>query len=233
LRAASKLRFGETGMNFSNERNPGKNFTGIIIVVLLHVLVAYGIVTGLGKRMVTKMADVVETKLVEEVKPPPPTDLPPPPPPPEMKAPPPPFIPPVEVNVPQPPPQQNVIANASTTKPATTELPPIAPPAPPAPPAPMPAKSVHIPASADFGTCDKPEYPRSSRRNEETGTVTASFLIGVDGHVVDSKITKSSGFPELDKATRQGIGKCNFKPAMTDGKPEQSWMQVQYVWTLE
>lgn len=223
-------------MIFSNEGNPKKNFTGIIVVVLLHILVAYGIVTGLGKRLVTKMPDVVETKLVEEIKPPPPIDLPPPPPPPAMKAPPPPFIPPVEVNVPQPPPQQNVIANASTTKPATTELQPIAAPAPPAPPAPpsaMPAKSVHIPASADFGTCEKPPYPRSSRRNEETGTVTASFLIGVDGHVVDSKIVKSSGFPELDKVTRQGIGKCKFKPAMTDGKPEQAWMQVVYLWELE
>lgn len=220
-------------MNFSNEKTPGKNFTGIIVVVLLHILVAYGIVTGLSKRLVPKMTDVVETKLVEEAKPPPVIELPPPPPPPAMKAPPPPFIPPVEVNVPQPPPQQNVIANASTTKPATTDLQPAEPAAPPAPPAPAPVKSVHIPAVADFGSCDKPEYPRLSRRNEETGSVTVSFLIGIDGRIVDSKIMKSSGYRELDKATLLGIGKCKFKPGMTDGKPEQSWMQVQYVWTLE
>ena len=216
-------------MNFSHEKSTGKNFTGITIVVLLHLLVAYGIVTGLGKRLVSKMIAPVETKIIEEVKPPPPKELPPPPPPPEMKAPPPPFIPPVEVNVQQPPPQQNVIANATSVKPASNELQKA--PAPAA--APGPAKSVHIPAVADFSTCAKPEWPKSSLRNEETGTVTLSFLIGVDGHVADSKLVKSSGFRDLDKAAINGISKCRFKPGMTDGKPEQAWMQMQYVWTLE
>ncbi|MET3130497.1 protein TonB [Oxalobacteraceae bacterium GrIS 1.11] len=217
-------------MNFSNEKSTGKNFTGITIVVLLHILVAYGVVTGLGKRMVAKMSEAVETKIIEEVKPPPPKDLPPPPPPPEMKAPPPPFIPPVEVNVQQPPPQQNVMANVSTAKPATTEL---AKPVAPSEAPPSPVKSVHTAAVADMGTCAKPEYPKSSLRNEEAGTVTLSFLIGVDGNVAGSKIVKSSGFRDLDKAAVNGISKCKFKPGMTDGKPEQAWMQMQYVWNLE
>ena len=86
---------------------------------------------------------------------------------------------------------------------------------------------------ADFSTCAKPEWPKSSLRNEETGTVTLSFLIGVDGRVADSKIVKSSGFRDLDKAAVNGIGKCKFKPTMVDGKPEQAWMSMQYVWTLE
>ena len=93
-------------MNFSHEKEPGKNLTGITIVVLLHVLVAWGIINGLGTKMITKVQEAVETKLIEEVKPPPPPETPPPPPPPEMKAPPPPFIPPVEVQVNQPPPPQ-------------------------------------------------------------------------------------------------------------------------------
>jgi len=45
-------------MNFSNEKSP-KNYTGITVVVLLHVLAAYGIATGLGKRLVTKMMEPV------------------------------------------------------------------------------------------------------------------------------------------------------------------------------
>ncbi|QYF91949.1 energy transducer TonB [Massilia sp. PAMC28688] len=221
-------------MNFSHEKQPGKNFTGIAVVVLIHALLAWGIVSGLGTRMVTKVAEAVETKIVEEVKPPPPKEVPPPPPPPEMKAPPPPFIPPVEVNVQQPPPPQNVIASATNVKPATTELQKPAPAAPPAPPAPAaPAAPVRQAAVADFNTCAKPEFPKASLRNEETGVVTVSFLIGVDGRVVDSKITKSSGFRDLDRAAQQAIGKCRFKPAMVDGKPEQAWQPVQYVWTLE
>ncbi len=220
-------------MNFThNEKSTGKNFTGITIVVLLHVLVAYGIVTGLGTRLVAKMVAPVETKIIEEVAPPPPKELPPPPPPPEMKAPPPPFIPPVEVNVQQPPPQQNVIANATNVKPPSNEL-QKAPPAPPAAP-PGPAKTgVRTAAVVDFGTCAKPEWPKSSLRNEETGTVTLSFLIAADGRVADSKIMKSSGFRDLDKAAVAGISKCRFKPGTVDGVPQEGWQQMQYVWTLE
>ena len=107
-------------MDFTHDNKPKKNVTGITIVILLHVLVAYGVITGLGKRMVTKMAEAVETKIIEEKAPPPPKEMPPPPPPPEMKAPPPPFIPPVEVNVQQPPPQQNTIAVSSTAQAART-----------------------------------------------------------------------------------------------------------------
>ena len=220
-------------MNFSHEKNPGKNLTGIAIVIVLHLIVAYGIVTGLGKRMVSKMAEAVETKIIEDVKPPPPPETPPPPPPPEMKAPPPPFIPPVEVQVQTPPPQQNVIANATQTKPATTEI-IKAPPAPPAaPPATKPAGPARTPAVADFNSCAKPEYPKASQRNEETGVSTISFLIGADGGVKDSKVTKSSGFRDLDKAAQVALGKCRFKPATENGQAIESWQPVQYVWTLE
>jgi protein TonB len=87
-------------------------------------------------------------------------------------------------------------------------------------------------AVADVNAC-KPEYPKSSARNEEEGTTTISFLIGVDGRVVDSKITKSSGFRDLDRAAQAALGKCRFKPAMVNGQPEQAWVPVQYVWSLE
>ena len=222
-------------MNFSHEKDPGKNLTGIAVVVLFHALVGWAVVSGLGTRMVTKMAEAVETKIIEEVAPPPPPEAPPPPPPPEMKAPPPPFIPPVEVNVQQPPPVQNTISNATSVKPTTTDLAPPAPPVPPSPAAPVAkaAAPMRVAAVADFNTCAKPEWPKASLRNEETGTVTLSFLIGTDGRVADSKIVKSSGFRDLDKAAVAGISKCRFKPGMSDGKPEQAWMQMQYVWTLE
>ena len=89
-------------------------------------------------------------------------------------------------------------------------------------------------AKADLHTLiTQDDYPPSSMRNEETGTVTLSFLIGVDGRVADSKIVKSSGFRDLDKAAVSGISRCRFKPGMVDGKPEQAWMQMQYVWTLD
>ena len=219
-------------MNFSHEKNPGKNLTGIAIVIVLHLIVAYGIVTGLGKKMISKVSEAVETKIIEDVKPPPPPETPPPPPPPEMKAPPPPFIPPVEVQVQTPPPQQNVIANTTQAKPATTEI-IKAPPAPPTPAPAKPAGPARTPAVADFNTCSKPEYPKSSLRNEETGVSTISFLIGADGTVKESKVSKTSGFRDLDKAAQVALGKCRFKPATENGQAIESWQPVQYVWTLE
>jgi periplasmic protein TonB len=217
----------KAGMNFSHEKSPGRNVTGMAVVLVLHLFVGYAIVSGLGKRMVAKMHEAVETKLIEDQKPPPPKEVPPPPPPPEMKAPPPPFIPPVEVNVQQQP-APSPIANMTSQKPASNEL--------ARPQAPVVAKATgpsHTQAVVNFDTCAKPEWPKASLRNEETGTVTLKFLIGVDGHVVQAELVKSSGFRDLDKAAMAGISKCKFKPGTTDGKPEQSWSQMQYVWTLE
>jgi TonB family protein len=57
-------------------------------------------------------------------------------------------------------------------------------------------------------------------------------LIGKDGHVLDSNVKQSSGFLPLDEAARTGISKCTFTPATEDGKPVESWMQMQYKWTL-
>ncbi len=86
--------------------------------------------------------------------------------------------------------------------------------------------------TAQFNTCAKPEWPKASLRNEEQGTVTLQFLIDVDGSVSDSNILKSSGFPALDIAARDGIMLCKFTPRKVDGKPEAGWMTMQYVWTL-
>lgn len=88
-------------------------------------------------------------------------------------------------------------------------------------------------ARADFSSCAKPEWPQGAIAAERTGTVTLSFLVGVDGKVRQSKVRKSSGHPDLDEAARGGIEKCSFKPATRAGKPVQASTMMQYVWTLE
>jgi protein TonB len=215
-------------MNFSQDgKEPAKSFTGITVVVLLHVVVVYALMTGLARKVVEVIKQPIETKIIEEVKPPP-KDIPPPPPPPPPKlaAPPPPFIPPPEIMV-QAPPPPNTIAAVSNVKPDNPVLPPPQRTAPAAPAA------VTVPAVVDFSSCAKPEYPRKSLRNEETGTVILQFLIGIDGHVVESKIERSSGSRDLDNAARSALSLCRFKPGLADGKPQQSWTKVQYVWKLE
>ncbi len=80
--------------------------------------------------------------------------------------------------------------------------------------------------------CDKPEYPRASLVNEEQGTVVLALQVAADGKVSDSKIEKSSGFKNLDKATLK-LASCKFKPLVKDGKPEQAWAKFEYVWKLD
>lgn len=80
--------------------------------------------------------------------------------------------------------------------------------------------------------CQKPEYPRASLMNEESGAVSFSVLVTADGAVTDTKLETSSGFKALDKAAMHAYSTCKFKPAQKDGKAQQAWTKVQYTWTL-
>jgi protein TonB len=216
-------------MDFTQDgKNPSNNVVGIGVVVVLHVLIVYALLTGLARKVVEVIQEPVETKIIDEFKPPPP---PPPdkpvPPPPKSVAPPPPFVPPPEVKV-TPPPQDNVIAAVTNVKPPSNDLPTsVAQPS-----ATGEAGPAHTSAKI-AGNCDKPEYPRSSLRNEEEGMVTVKLTIGADGNVLDSAVEKSSGFKDLDRATVKAWSLCHFTPAMADGKAVQSSTRMQYVWKLE
>jgi len=85
----------------------------------------------------------------------------------------------------------------------------------------------------DSKSCDPPKYPKAALMNEETGTVALLFLINTDGKVMDSKIDKSSGSKSLDKAALSAFSQCKFKPGSKDGKAEELWAKIEFVWKLE
>ncbi|HEX7690718.1 MAG TPA: energy transducer TonB, partial [Burkholderiaceae bacterium] len=89
-------------MNFAeSQRNPKKHPTGLLIVIAMHLLLGYALVSGLGKRVVD-VVKVAETKVIDAPPPPPPPppkDLPPPP---KNLPPPPVYVPPPPVDVPPP-----------------------------------------------------------------------------------------------------------------------------------
>jgi protein TonB len=91
--------------------------------------------------------------------------------------------------------------------------------------------AAEVPASFDAKNC-KAEYPKASLMNEEEGNVQVAFLVSADGSVVDSKIEKTSGHKNLDKAAVKGLSACKFKPGTKDGAPAQTWAKVDYVWKL-
>jgi protein TonB len=89
-----------------------------------------------------------------------------------------------------------------------------------------------VPASFDPKNC-KADYPKASLMNEEQGTVSMSFLVAADGSVVESKVDKTSGFKNLDKAAIKSLSACKFKPGTKDGAPAQTWTKVDYAWKLD
>jgi protein TonB len=92
--------------------------------------------------------------------------------------------------------------------------------------------AAEVAASFDAKNC-KAEYPKASLMNEEQGTVSMSFLVKPDGSVADSKVDKSSGFKNLDKAAIKAISACKFKPGTKDGAPAETWTKVDYAWKLD
>ena len=92
--------------------------------------------------------------------------------------------------------------------------------------------AAEVPASFDAKSC-KAEYPKASLMNEEQGTVSMSFLVNPDGTVADSKVEKSSGFKNLDKAAIKALSACKFKPGTKDGAPAETWTKVDYAWKLD
>ena len=94
------------------------------------------------------------------------------------------------------------------------------------------AMAAETPATFDASKC-KAEYPKASLMNEEQGTVSMSFLVNADGSVAESKLEKTSGFKNLDRAALKSIAACKFKPGTKDGAPAQTWTKVDYSWRLD
>jgi periplasmic protein TonB len=203
-----------------------RRYTGIGVVVLLHLVFVWALLNGLATRVVEVVEKPVETRIIEPVKPPPP------PPvktvqvqPPKIKAPPPPFVPPPEVHVAPPP--EPVITHQAVPVPT-----PVAPP--PAPPAPVQAEAPAKPVSHEAGVvCPNSDavrgsmvYPQEAQDNNITGDVLIAFTVDTEGHVTDEKVEKSAD-PLLDRAAFNAVKKFN---CISQGQPVR--VQVPFSFNL-
>ena len=162
-------------------KDPGRKYRGILIVVALHVLLAWVIVSGTAKKGLDIIKKPLEAVVIQEVIIPPPP--PPPPPikeikPPEVKAPkvvaptPPPFVPPPEVA-----PQQTAapaIASVATPSPVPAV---IAPPPPVEAALPAAAKPARSEIGVACPTQVAPEMPKRAIQDGISGVVRAQALI--------------------------------------------------------
>src|SRR5205809_6702739 len=107
-------------MDFARQqRDPTRHLIGIAFVVLVHALVIWALITGLGKQMVEVIKKPLSATIIEEIKAPPP---PPPPPPKKIVEPPKvqvqqPYVPPPDIPPPVAPTEPPVIANVAPTPP--------------------------------------------------------------------------------------------------------------------
>ncbi len=233
-------------MDFAQEqRTPGKHVVGIGIVLGLHLVLGWALLTGLAQRMVEVIKAPIETKIIEEVKPPPP---PPPenlPPPPKFAPPPPSFVPPPEVQVNPPPTPAPTITTtqvAPPPAPVTVSPVPAAAPAPvaAAPAPPPPPRAAARPAIGNVGACapKNEDYPPAAQKAEATGTTRVKFTVGADGKLANAEVIKSAGPTRehrlLDRMAVTKLSECAFKPGIDEnGKAVGGSFEVEYVWKLD
>jgi len=190
----------------------------VVAIVGLHILVAWGLASGLARKVIEVLAPPIEADIVEEVKN---DEPPPPPPPPEMER------PPVEV----PPPEVAIDLPMETTSTAivdVTDKPP--PPAPPPPPriAGSPARMTRAANINDF-------YPPGSVRREEEGSPVVQACVGTNGRLLrEPVVTDTSGFPDLDAAAVK-VAKANrYAPGTDNGQPvPESCMKFKVKFVLK
>jgi len=76
-----------------------------------------------------------------------------------------------------------------------------------------------------------PDYPMWAREQGVSGTVEVMALVGRDGTVKDTRITRS--IPQLDDYARGAVKQWRFKPALNKGKPVAVWVAIPVKFTLK
>lgn len=158
-------------------QDPSRRYKGIAVVVALHIVLVWGIVSGTAREALVSLKKPLEAVVIQEVIIPPPP--PPPPPPkvvqqvaaPKIDAPPPPFVPPPEVTPPVVS-QAPAIVSAPTPPPAA---PAIAPPVPVAAPKSNTSRSTDLRIACP--TQVPPEMPRKALQDGIEGVVKAQALV--------------------------------------------------------
>jgi periplasmic protein TonB len=191
-----------------------------VLIIALHAGMYYILNSGLSQHLVDVVLGPIETRMIEEA---PDTDEPPPPPPPKIETPPP-FVPPPEVSIELP-----AETTQSTAIQTVTNVRPTAPP----PPVAQPTVPRTAPRSDTRRPLSQPEYPPSSRRAGEAGTVILEVYVLETGRVGEARVKQSSGFPRLDEAAVREVKRSwRLVPGTENGKPVPMWGQFAVTFKL-
>ncbi len=202
---------------FNTGRSAGR--TAILIgIVAFHVVLVVAINSSLSTVILDRLPPLIKAEIIEEIT----KDDEPPPPPPTVETPPP-YVPPPDIVIDLP-----TSTKGPTTALVVTDKPrPVAPP-----PSPVVKKAPEI--DPRYKRRFQPDYPPTSRRLGEEGSVIVQVLVDPEGKVSDGKIQKSSGFPRLDEAAlKHALRAWRFTPGTEDGKPVSVWHSVKVTFRIE
>jgi protein TonB len=216
-------------------------------VGLLHALIGYVLLTGLGYRPSDAVPAALKLFTVHEEPPPPPAE---------------PARPDVEKKTRKAKPKDAEgaasPANLRNTPPEIVapkpEIPlPVPPPIPTAPAAgqgsAMAAGAAMVPGHGTgggggggmgsrarwlSGSIDSSDYPDSAYRARRGGTVHLRFTVAPTGRISDCTVTRSSGSRELDSVTcRLILRRFRYRPARNaEGRPIASTVVGEHVWEV-
>lgn len=197
----------------------GRKATIFAIIVGFHVLLVWALLTSLGVIVIDRPPPIIKAEIIEEIAD---EDEPPPPP------------PTIETTPPYVPPPDFVVEVPSDAPASTGALVVSSKPAPP--PVAEVKKGIKKAPEIDpkFKRRFQPDYPPTSRRLGEEGSVVLEVLVGPDGAVKDGKIRSSSGFPRLDEAAlKHALRAWRFTPGTEDGVPVTAWHSVKVTFKIE
>lgn len=195
--------------------------TRLLVVGGIHLAVVWALINGLQMRTVTEKPTPFTVTMADE------TPLP-------TQQIPPPDVHETQVNyiptpvVPEFPPE--TLDRETTITVPTDAMPPPTPHTVSAEPAPVVTGAAVDPRHP----LTQPDYPMTARRWDEQGKVALSVLVGTDGHVLEVKVTQSSGSPRLDEAAvSEARAHWRLKPATRNGVPFEQWLTLGVVFRLE
>ena len=179
---------------------------GVLVGIgLFHILLVYGLMSGLARKVIEVVVAPIQTELLEDIKP---EDKPPPPPPPQMERP--------QVQVPPPDISIDIPMETNTTAISNVTDRPVSPPAPVAV---VERRPVRVAPKLDLRRSPSTDefYPASARRAEIQGVTTVRMCVGANGRMSqEPTVANSSGNTSLDQAALRWSRRARWSPGTED-----------------
>lgn len=213
-------------MAYADQEMSTNKIISIVLVVIIHLLLGYALVTGLAYSAVKKVATQLDMIDIQEEEPPEEPEEPPPPPP-EKPIEPPPVVTPPPIVAP-------VVAPRPVIRTVPTAPPPPAPVVAPPPPPPAPQRPNPQARGNPGNWANANDYPSRALREEREGTTRFRLTVGTNGRVTDCQITGSSGHADLDQAACKNLTRrARFRPALdANGEPMVGYYANAVRWQI-